>query len=72
MSEPVNINVPPCLLPEDPHTAAQLECYADRCDDYANDVAKCIAKGGTPQQIQACIDQKRTNYLATLGVCDTL
>lgn len=70
MHEPVTIQ--PCLLPEEPYTAAQGECYADRCEDYGQAVKACIIAGGSAADIQACIDTARINYLATLGVCDTL
>lgn len=70
MPEPVLIQ--PCLLPPENATAAQAECYADRCDDYGQDVKACIVAGGSSADIQACLNTARNNYIATLGVCDTL
>lgn len=65
-------NIPPCRLPEEPYTLAQYECYVNRCQDYLNDAKACIDAGGTPQQIQACINQKHADYLAYLPICDTM
>lgn len=66
------ITIPPLRLPEEPYTAAQFECYLDRGQDYLNAVKVCINSGGTNAQVQACINTAHNNYLAQLGICDTL
>lgn len=72
MPEPVEVSIQPCLLPPDNATAAQAECYADRCEDYGQAVKACIVAGGSASDIQNCINTARNNYIATIGVCDTL
>lgn len=66
------ITIPPIRLPEEPYTMAQFECYADRAEDYLNGVKQCISTGGTNQVIQACVNTTHNNYIAGLGICDTL
>ena len=63
------INIPPVRLPDEPYTAAQLECYANRASDYLDAVQVCIKEGG---DVQACIITAHNNYEAGLGICDTL
>lgn len=64
--------IPPARLPEEPYTAAQFECYVNRYSDFLDDVKACITAGGTPTQVQACINQKYQNYLTYLPICDAM
>lgn len=66
------ITIPPLQRPEEPYTAAQLECYIEKGEAYLANVAECVSSGGTNAEIQACINAANVKYLALLQLCDTL
>jgi len=66
---PTPIDIPPLVPVPDDATLAQTECYVDRAEDYLAAVQACYKAGGT---VQACITSAHNNYIAGLGICDTL
>ena len=69
---PSEITIPPLLVLPVPHTNAQGECYADRAEDYLAAVLLCYKTGGPNATIQTCITSAHNDYVAGIGICDTL
>lgn len=62
----------PLVLPQEPYTAAQYECYLNAAEKFLQGWAACLAAGGPVSVVEACIQAKYDIYLANLPICDTL